>query len=120
MAKPATKSSPAARRAKAAAQTPEPAVMAAGASLENKVEGKGSPPAESPTKAEAPEAAAEAEARESGSGEGASATEAEGFRDEKGHFTGNPPTDAERLDALCDLAERNGWSLPKILRRPKE
>src|SRR5688572_4107674 len=49
-----------------------------------------------------------------------SAAGEEGFRDEAGRFTGNPPTDAERLDAICDLLEANGMSLPKVLKRPKE
>lgn len=43
----------------------------------------------------------------------------EGFRDDQGRFTGNPATVEERLDAICDLLEANGWSLPKVLQRDK-
>jgi hypothetical protein len=83
----------------------EPAVMAAGASPENAEEGKGGPAkdlAQADPKALKPEAPK---------------ADAEGYRDDKGHFTGNPPTTEERVDAICDLLESNGWTLPKILQR---
>jgi hypothetical protein len=89
----------AAKKAAKAPKAPEPAVMAAGASAENAEEGKGMPPAE-PT-AEA--SAAEAE------------DEAEGFRNDKGQFTGNAPTDGERIDAIVKVLKANGLSVPREL-----
>jgi hypothetical protein len=110
MAKPASRSTRTAAKAparspamEAKANEPEPAVMAAGASPENAEQGKGMPPADPPK----PEDKVTDES-------------AEGFRNESGQFTGNPPTDAERLDAICDLLEKNGMSLPKVLQRAKE
>lgn len=105
-------------------EAPEPAVMAAGASLENAAEGKGSSPpdAESETAAKAAEGSdksgVESDAGKAAAERGGNA--GEGSRDEQGRFTGNPPSDSERIDAICDLLERNGMSLPKVLRRPKE
>jgi hypothetical protein len=84
--------------------TPEPAVMAAGASEENVAKTADAPKPGAPQKNDA---GAQAQA----------AGEQEGFRDDAGRFTGNPPTDTERLDAICDLLTANGWSLPKVLHR---
>jgi hypothetical protein len=93
MAKASTKAKP-----MAADGEPEavPAEMGAGASEDNANDSQAN---------DAGVAAQEAKAEE------------EGFRDEQGRFTGNPPTDTERLDAICDILKANGWSLPKVLHR---
>lgn len=104
----ASKNSARSKAMAAKANEPEPAVMAAGASPENAEEGKGMPPADPP------------KAGDKVVDESAGAKADEGFRNESGQFTGNPPTDAERLDAICDLLEKNGMSLPKVLQRAKE
>lgn len=76
---------------------PQPAVMAAGASLENAEEGRGSPPADKPDPQD--------KAVDTG----------EGSRNESGQFTGNPPSLEEKVDAIVDLLEKNGMSLGHTL-----
>jgi hypothetical protein len=89
--------------------TPEPAVMAAGASEENVEKADAGAKASEPGAPQKNDAGAQAKALGD--------AEQEGFRDDAGRFTGNPPTDTERLDAICDLLTANGWSLPKVLHR---
>lgn len=119
MAKPATRSAskPAAAKPvqragapirtkamEAKANEPEPAVMAAGASPENAEEGRGSPPADPPK----PEDKVSDD------------SQAEGFRNDAGQFTGNPPTLEEKVDAIIDTLQRNGMSLGKVLSHGRE
>lgn len=85
----------------------EPPVMGAGADEQNAAQGRGDPPANP--------ADATPEAKGEGSTANSTASADEGSRDDKGHFTGNPPSLEEKVDALIDLLEANGMSLGHTL-----
>ena len=74
----------------------KPAVMAQGASERNAEEGRGTSPADPPKAEDKP-------------------APDEGFRDDRGKFTGNPATLEEKVDAIVKVLRANGMSLPMEL-----